>query len=999
MSVGKSQALCSSQSKKGKDRNSALLTIGPVHINIPQHPVALHGMVTRSSRQLSTTLQELRSSRQSSRINRHAEDYGTGVISHSPQPQVDTYRNYRTAAPEHHLIHPIIIQFSIIVDSLTVGAALLPSLQAQYQMGQVISMGVTGSKAKFTIDLPQHTLSFSTKVPPSEANLPSSACIDLPPVHISAEYIQDSATSATTKMDSFTDGVVLRQGSYVSAMAEIGTFEHSLTTDLLNHLLLAQKVFMKEVNEVVQKMSGTDKPVPILIEEEKTPESQMRRLLFSLQLRLKGIQITATTPTSSAVRLETGTVELQLSNRVQNLSAGGTSGGGYMKLFGKAQVDLNLALGQLIKNALFEEAEPEFQQFAYFKTRICMRNALQDEMISSQAEDKEAVLITLNRPLIYIQPIALDKAVLVWLNYKNAYEYWTEQRASLNKEVLTATQQVFEKVPQISQLSTQSLGTLFLQLTVDDMGICVPLNTYSGSTSGTSKLYDTELKAAVVVTLESTRISACSCGSLVSKGRFSALCIRFAEDFETFLDEWKPDPNDTSIMNLCVVSEGTYEVCSRTIAPQGNSNAKWILNVQWQMEGVDIHVDTSIGKELSALFKTLTALTGEEEETDEVDHDSMKGGQDSSHISSVQEPVVIRKGSILTEALPSFLLDPNMDAKKRSRLIEKEMNEQAKIINDLRLLGASQNTIQHEMRRLQELEAAVFNDFRRDWIKKLRKQSVKQASSIKDKLGLGTRTSGTPVQPLSLILPEEAGKKKVLNTLPSPSSLDSSPTHSHIRTASLDMSDLSVPEKAIVHKELSLDSVFSPSLSAEDELYSNTPTPSPTGDNSPLPLPKTLSSPHAIRRSLHAIPKIDGQSQVSKSPGDTKKTGYATPGATSSGVSSFKQPPVEPNIDFELDIQVFFNSGKCVLHTKDPSKEDEAVLRRSMQKERSISGGLLDISSPSHSKRRSGGRSNIYSSRQRYQNIPAVGQIADFTVLLIPGLDIKVGYQYLLFII
>lgn len=26
-------------------------------------------------------------------------------------------------------------------------------------------------------------------------------------------------------------------------------------------------------------------------------------------------------------------------------------------------------------------------------------------------------------------------AVLVWLNYKNAYEYWNEQRASLNKEV------------------------------------------------------------------------------------------------------------------------------------------------------------------------------------------------------------------------------------------------------------------------------------------------------------------------------------------------------------------------------------------------------------------------------------------------------------------------------------------------------------------------------------------------------------------------------------
>jgi hypothetical protein len=38
------------------------------------------------------------------------------------------------------------------------------------------------------------------------------------------------------------------------------------------------------------------------------------------------------------------------------------------------------------------------------------------------------------------------------------------------------------------------------------------------------------------------------------------------------------------------------------------------------------------------------------------------------------------------------------------------------------------------------------------------------------------------------------------------------------------------------------------------------------------------------------------------------------------------QKPQEPNIDFELDVKVFINSGKCVLHTKDPAKEDELKL-------------------------------------------------------------------------
>lgn len=52
----------------------------------------------------------------------------------------------------------------MMFQSLSITAALLPSLQAQYKMDQVMSAGVTGSKAKFTIDLAQHSLSFTTKL-------------------------------------------------------------------------------------------------------------------------------------------------------------------------------------------------------------------------------------------------------------------------------------------------------------------------------------------------------------------------------------------------------------------------------------------------------------------------------------------------------------------------------------------------------------------------------------------------------------------------------------------------------------------------------------------------------------------------------------------------------------------------------------------------------------------------------------------------------------------
>nr|CAD7257565.1 unnamed protein product [Timema shepardi] len=86
-------------------------------------------------------------------------------------------------------------QLSSTLQSLSITAALLPSLQAQYKMDQVNSTGMTGSKAKFTIDLPHHSLSFTTKLQVTEANLPSEASIELPQVHVSAEYIQDGSNS------------------------------------------------------------------------------------------------------------------------------------------------------------------------------------------------------------------------------------------------------------------------------------------------------------------------------------------------------------------------------------------------------------------------------------------------------------------------------------------------------------------------------------------------------------------------------------------------------------------------------------------------------------------------------------------------------------------------------------------------------------------------------------------------------------------------------------
>ena len=54
------------------------------------------------------------------------------------------------------------------------------------------------------------------------------------------------------------------------------------------------------------------------------------------------------------------------------------------------------------------------------------------------------------------------------------------------------------------------------------------------------------------------------------------------------------------------------------------------------------------------------------------------------------------------------------------------------------------------------------------------------------------------------------------------------------------------------------------------------------------------------------------------------KQNTLTPSLGSGGSSSRSTAPPEPNIDFELDVKVFIDSGKCVLHPKDTKEEDAA---------------------------------------------------------------------------
>lgn len=132
------------------------------------------------------------------------------------------------------------------------------------------------------------------------------------------------------------------------------------------------------------------------------------------------------------------------------------------------------------------------------------------------------------------------------------------------------------------------------------------------------------------------------------------------------------------------------------------------------MEGVDINLDVNIGKHLSSLGHTLTQMqTGTEEDDEEPI--TLESPDSDSYSGKVSHDVLQKQKKVL-DSLPSFLFDTSLDMKKRSLLMENEINEQTKVISDLRSLGASINTILHEERKLEELYALCYKYFRRDMI-------------------------------------------------------------------------------------------------------------------------------------------------------------------------------------------------------------------------------------------------------------------------------------------
>jgi hypothetical protein len=166
------------------------------------------------------------------------------------------------------------------------------------------------------------------------------------------------------------------------------------------------------------------------------------------------------------------------------------------------------------------------------------------------------------------------------------------------------------------------------QLHIIDLGIAIPLQQIDHPTKLSASVTTDSLSSQMisakqslptveessdflVFTLDQTTISACSCGAIISSGSFEGFCFRFAENFQQTNSNWKPKRSLTSIpniiMNACCVPSGRYSMHSRAKHILNSTSPKWFLNVQWDMKGIDINIDSLISKRFSQLIRTITS--------------------------------------------------------------------------------------------------------------------------------------------------------------------------------------------------------------------------------------------------------------------------------------------------------------------------------------------------------------------------------------------------------
>jgi hypothetical protein len=279
---------------------------------------------------------------------------------------------------------------------MTFSTTLLSTLKAQYKIGVVEGVAnIGGMTSRFTAIIHEHALHFlnnnnNDQHQPPTVSSDNHVRIDFPLIRCYGNYSIQQEQENKTK-------------GHLNLRTKIDLLKLTITADFLAQLVFVSKVIIHEINEILAKVSGFDQfhfgtnknlrlssastPAPIMRigsndseredddnEDDDEPEKDQQptpTTLFTYQIdiSMKGFEIIGQTPSNTIVKVENGDKKVPIFIKLTNYDEQ-NSFLLYNKPLINALLYIKLSLGQLLHTGGFQDA-------AYFKTKLLLRNSFQ----------------------------------------------------------------------------------------------------------------------------------------------------------------------------------------------------------------------------------------------------------------------------------------------------------------------------------------------------------------------------------------------------------------------------------------------------------------------------------------------------------------------------------------------------------------------------------------------------------------------------------------------
>ncbi|CEF63634.1 Fragile site-associated protein, C-terminal domain-containing protein [Strongyloides ratti] len=601
-----------------------------------------------------------------------------------------------------------IVDFDVKLSTILLNARLLPSLNTQYKLSRASANGTIGKDINFELKIFEHGMLFevvNTNI--NDTNEYSDTfALPLPHIYVNGNQQSSTVNELLSNKTTVTSNLTLKEGNYYDITIEVGKIEHSFSTDLLNQILFAEQSFRSELTHVLKRISKLKmQPSDEVISNPNNTSTQSNPALFNINVKGEGIpwfQLTASTPTSTAIRFTLDNPTLTLTNRYK--IALDTSNKMTNPWIGRAKVQVNVKLGQFYKNAMFEEVDSELQELATFMTQISAQN----EEITLNSPNN--YVFSLNRPILYIKSTAIDKAILLWLNYKNTYDFWRKERDKFYSSTVEEKDEYDILRNDINETQSSDMN-LNLSLSIQNgLYICMPLY----STDCNDNL------SALLVSLQRSEITVSIKKELACAADFNSFKISFIENFDehSLSDSWlEKNTGDSNHSNFCYFPHGSYKLFSSASKPkEENERAKWILSIKSHMKGMTIDFSDKIGKFLSLLTQTFSNFGN----NDDLDYHP----EDNSGY--VDEEI----NADLSDSDEEFY--SLGEGEDRTRWLERKMHQKSILVTDLMQCRLDEIKIEHERRKLHKLELAKFKQFRKSVVEKIKRRAGGKKSLTKN---------------------------------------------------------------------------------------------------------------------------------------------------------------------------------------------------------------------------------------------------------------------------